>query len=74
MLLKCAVFWKVTPCILVDSYHRSGRNCCLVGQRGSHPQYGSGRFLRNHDVRVHTYIRIYIPWIHNFVTTQEDVE
>jgi hypothetical protein len=23
---------------------------------------------------VHTYIHIYIPWIHNFVTRQEDVE
>jgi hypothetical protein len=23
---------------------------------------------------IHTYIHIYIPWIHNFVTRQEDVE
>jgi hypothetical protein len=52
VLIKCMVFWKVTPCSLVYSYHRFVRNCCLLAQPEIHLQYGGSRFVRNHDIRV----------------------
>jgi hypothetical protein len=59
--MKIAVFWDVTPCILLKRYQRLGGTCYSIFSVGERCLFnleeGHKKFLRNADIMVTSYQR-----------------